>query len=157
MWRYLVGAVAALLLAGAGVLLFKGSARSPVLPAAPQALSQAGAGDDALPAALPEASPKTREEKRFNRYDKDRNGAITREEYLASRRKAYARLDTDRDGRLSFEEWSVKTLQKFATADADRSGAMNATEFLSTAVKRKAQTAPRCACPAADKADGDEN
>ena len=51
---------------------------------------------------LPRALPKTREQKRFGRYDKDRDGAITRDEYLASRRKAYAKLDTNGDGRLSF-------------------------------------------------------
>jgi hypothetical protein len=156
MWRYLVGAVAALLLAGAVVLLFKGNAREPLLPAAPQALVEEQGGDEGSSIALPEASQKTREEKRFNRYDKDKNGAITREEYLASRRKAFARLDTDRDGRLSFDEWSVKTIQKFVAADADRSGAMNAKEFLTTAVKRTPHVAPKCVCPAAKEAEGDD-
>ena len=31
---------------------------------------------------------KTREERRFGRHDKDKNGAISRDEYLAQRRKA---------------------------------------------------------------------
>jgi hypothetical protein len=143
MWRYLVGAVAALMLAGAGMLLFGARAeRDAVLPAQP--VRTAAQADDPLPAAMPEASPKTREQKRFGRYDKDRDGAITRDEYLASRRKAYARLDTDRDGRLSFDEWSAKTSAKFAAADRDRSGAMTAAEFVATAVKRTARTPAKC-------------
>ena len=146
MWRYLVGAVAALLLAGAGVMLFKGSAREPVLAAMPAALAQADGGGD-LPDTIPEASAKTREQKRFGRLDKDRNGTITREEYFANRRKAYAKLDVDHDGKLSFDEWGVKALQKFQTADADHNGALVATEFATTAVKRKARAAPKCVCP----------
>ncbi|MES2755483.1 MAG: EF-hand domain-containing protein [Pseudomonadota bacterium] len=146
MWRYLVGAVAALLLAGAGVLLIKGSpARGPALPAMPATVGQ----DEApLPDEAPAATAKTREQRRFNRYDKDRDGAITRDEYLVARRKAYARLDTNGDGRLSFDEWGVKAIGKFATADADKSGAMNAKEFATTAVKRKPKAAVKCVCPA---------
>lgn len=147
MWRYLVGGLAALLLAGAGLMLFRGTAREPILPAMPAGLIQDEAGG-ALPDTAPEATPKTREQKRFNRYDKDRDGAITRDEYLANRRKAYARLDTNGDGRLSFDEWGVKAVAKFQTADADKSGAMNAGEFATTAVKRKAKVQPKCVCPA---------
>jgi Ca2+-binding EF-hand superfamily protein len=101
---------------------------------------------------VPEASPKTREEKRFGRYDKDRNGAITRDEYLVSRRKAYAKLDGDGDGRLSFDEWATKTTTKFAGADRDKSGSMNAAEFATTAVKRK--PARRAPCPPAQAEEG---
>ena len=144
MWRYLAGAVAALMLAGAGMLLFGARARTDaVLPAAPAQTEQAETGE-ALPAAMPEASAKTREEKRFGRYDKDRDGKVTRDEYLASRRKAYAKLDMDHDGKLSFDEWSVKTLTKFATADRDKSGAMSAPEFATTAVVRKTKAVVKC-------------
>lgn len=152
MWRYLVGGLAALLLAGAGMMLFRGTAREPVLPAMPQSLMQDEAGGD-LPDTAPEASPKTREQKRFNRYDKDRDARITRDEYLANRRKAFAKLDTNGDGRLSFDEWGVKAAQKFATADADKSGAMDAKEFATTAVKRKVRVQPKCVCPAAAESD----
>ncbi len=146
MWRYLAGAVAALLLAGGGILLFNGRAASDrLLPAAP---SVAPASDGAaLPDAAPEASDKTREEKRFGRYDKDRNSAISRDEYLANRRKAYARLDTNHDGTLSFDEWAVKATTKFAAADADHNGAMSPAEFATTAVKRRPATKAKCACP----------
>lgn len=138
MWRYLVGGLAALVLVAAGVVLFNRSGRSvAALPAAPQALAQTGTDDAALPDTAPAASDKTREQKRFSRYDKDQNAAVTREEYLAPRRKAFAKLDLNHDGQLSFDEWAVKTEAKFAAADADKSGAMNAVEFAATAPKRR--------------------
>lgn len=158
MWRYLVGGLAALLLSGAGWLLFFGEARSDstaraatILPAMPQ--SGAPTVDDA-PVELPEAPERTREQKRFDRYDKDRDARITREEYLLSRRKAFAKLDLDRDERLSFDEWSAKTAKRFADADADRSGALNATEFATTKPKRKTAR-PSCVCPASTARDDD--
>ena len=146
MWRYLAGGVAGVLMIAAGWLLFNGRARTEaVLPAPPQQTVAIGSdGAAPLPDIVPEASAKTREEKRFGRYDKDRNGAITREEYLASRRKAYAKLDTNGDGKLSFDEWAIKATTKFATADRDRSGAMDAPEFATTAVKRSARPRPNC-------------
>ena len=154
MWRYLVGGLAALALVAAGVLLFNRSSRSvAALPAAPLALAQT-AEDGALPDSVPQASDRTREQKRFDRYDKDRNGAVTREEFLANRRKAYAKLDTNHDGTLSFDEWAIKAETKFAVADADKSGAMNTTEFATTAVKRKPPRVRRdCPPPAPTKAD----
>lgn len=146
MWRYLAGGVAALLMVAAGWLLFgsRAGSESP-LPPAPRASSgqpQGRAGS--LPDMVPEATAKTREDRRFGRYDKDRDGQVGREEYLASRRKAFARLDTNGDGRLAFEEWSAKTLTKFAGADKDRSGAMSPAEFATTAVKRSTRPRPNC-------------
>lgn len=150
MWRYLVGGLAALALAGAGMLVFNRNARSVVaLPLASPAAAQAGAAA-ALPASVPEASDKTREQKRFDRYDKDRDGKVTREEYLAARRKAFAKLDVNRDGTLSFDEWAVKAEGKFGAADADKSGAMTPVEFATTAVKRKPPRIRRD-CPPAPK------
>ncbi|WP_019516856.1 EF-hand domain-containing protein [Sphingomonas sp. Mn802worker] len=158
MWRYLVGGLAALLLSGAGWLIFlndksgDATARAAtILPAMTQA--SAPQADD-VPADLPAAPERTREQKRFDRYDKDRNAKITREEYLLSRRKAFAKLDLNRDGQLSFDEWSAKTAKRFADADADRSGALNATEFATTKPKRKSKR-PVCACPAASPRDDD--
>jgi hypothetical protein len=146
MWRYLAGGVAALLMIAAG-WLFMGSARTqPVLPPAPdRAVSADGDAAAPLPDRVPEASAKTREEKRFSRYDKDRDGLVAREEYLASRRKAFAKLDANGDGRLTFDEWAVKTTAKFTGADKDRSGGLTPAEFATTAVKRTAR--PRCVCP----------
>lgn len=160
MWRYLAGAGGALALAGAGVMIFSGHAtQRPLLPAAPLAAVAAadeGGGDEqTLPDTVPAATAKTREEKRFGRYDKDKNGSVTRDEYLVSRRKAYAKLDRDGNGQLSFDEWAVKAETKFAAADGDKSGAMTATEFATTAVKRKKARA-RVNCPPAQAAPAEE-
>ncbi|MFA5968940.1 MAG: histidine kinase [Sphingomonas sp.] len=152
MWRYLVGAVGALLLAGAGVLMFRSDAAPrPMLALANPAAMGVDSGE--LPDEVPTATAKTREQKRFNRYDKDRDGKVTRDEYLLSRHKAYARLDTNHDGVLQFDEWSAKTEAKFATADADHSGILTPAEFATTAVKRKARIAKGCP-PAKDDEEG---
>jgi hypothetical protein len=157
MWRYFAGAGAAVLLMLAGMFLFRGSAASEFkLPAAP-ARAAAAAPEEPLPEDAPKASAKTREQKRFDRFDKDRNDAVTREEYLLSRRKAYAKLDANHDGRLDFDEWAVKTTTKFAGADADKSGALTRTEFLATAPKPRAGAKPRCVCPAAPAKDEAED
>lgn len=154
MWRYFAMAGAALLLGLAGFFLFRSSSVSALkLPAAPAARAATAAAEDPpLPAEAPRASDRTREQKRFDRYDKDRNDAVTREEYLLSRRKAYARLDANRDGRLDFDEWAAKTTIKFAGADADKSGTLSRAEFVATAPKVRAAARPRCACPAAPAA-----
>ncbi len=143
MWRYWAGGGAGLAAVAAGAILWMGreTPSGATLPARPAPLAEEQA---ALPDTVPEASAKTREEKRFGRYDKDRDGRITRDEYLASRRKAYAKLDTDGDGKLSFDEWAAKTNGKFATADADKSGTMSAAEFATTAVKRKPARPVKC-------------
>ncbi|WP_298673430.1 EF-hand domain-containing protein [uncultured Sphingomonas sp.] len=152
MWRYAVGGVAALLMVAAGWMLFHGNAaREPALPPPPLA-SRVQVDDEAAPG-VPEASDRTREQKRFDRYDKDRDGRITREEYLASRRKAFAKLDTNGDGRLSFEEWAVKPITKFADADRDRSGTLDRGEFATTAPKRRPK--PKCVCAPAPAAAED--
>lgn len=144
MWRYLAGGGALLSVAAAGFFLIGGNARPvSVLPAQPQqavAAAEAPIGESEVPA----ASPATREQKRFHRYDKDRNNSITREEYLVARRKAFAKLDRNGDGRLDFDEWAVKATTKFAAADADKSGTMNPAEFATTAVKRKAPLRAKC-------------
>lgn len=158
MWRYVVGAAALALLIGAGWLLLQGdrpsefAARAATLtPAMPAAVPQ---DDDQVPVTLPEAPERTREQKRFDRYDKDRDAKITRDEYLLSRRKAFVKLDLNHDGQLSFDEWSAKTAKRFADADADQSGALTATEFATTKPKRKTRR-PACACPAAPTRDDD--
>ena len=160
MWRYLAGGLAALALVAAGVMLFNRNGRVvAALPAAPLALAQTA--DGALPDSVPEASDRTREQKRFDRYDKDRNGSVTRDEYLLARHKAYAKLDANHDGTLSFDEWAIKAETKFAMADKDKSGAMTNAEFATTAVKRKPPRVRRdCPPPSAAKAetsDGEES
>lgn len=149
MWRYLVGGIGGVAMVAGGWLMWSGaspSARAAIALSSPAIAATTAAAPQDVPAVLPEAPERSREQKRFDRYDKDRDARITREEYLASRRKAFAKLDTDGDGRLSFDEWSIKTRERFATADRDRSGTLTAAEFATTAPKRKPPR-PACRCP----------
>ena len=135
MARFLAGAAACFLLITGAFLLWQGRAQAPPLlpvapPAAPCQPSMVVAR--AIPQA-PEATAKSREEKRFSRADKDKNGTIAREELLEPRRKAYAKLDGNRNGALSFDEWAVTTLDKFGGADKDRSGTLTPVEYATTA------------------------
>ncbi|MFZ5746102.1 MAG: EF-hand domain-containing protein [Pseudomonadota bacterium] len=159
MWRYLVGAVAALLLAAAGIFLFRGTAATePHLPVQAEAAPAVEHGEEAAEAVpVPRAAARTREQKRFDRYDKDRDDRVTRDEYLASRRKAFAKLDTNGDGKLSFDEWAIRTTTKFAGADKDKSGALSRSEFATTAPKPRAKAAPKCSCPPAATHAPDED
>ena len=147
MRRYLAGVASALLLVAAGVFLFRSSAlgETPAQQTPQRPVIAADQEDRAVSDPLPEAAPRTREQRRFGRYDKDDDGNVTRDEYLASRRKAFAKLDANGDGRLSFDEWATRTTQKFAAADRDRSGGLSAAEFTATAVKRRVPA--RIACP----------
>lgn len=148
MWRYLVGGAGALILAGVGVFVVsgRGPLPKPLLAVAPVEAA-ADVPQETGDVAAPQASAKTREQKRFGRYDKDKNGVITKVEYLTARHKAFARLDTNGDGALSFDEWAIKITTKFATADANRDGAMTPAEFETTAPKRPAKPKAKCVCP----------
>lgn len=144
MWRYLIGAASMLALVAAGFFLSRQMAQSEVpLPVQPAYAAEA-TGD---PPAAPRADEASKEEKRFNRYDRDRNGAVGREEFLLSRQKAFAKLDANGDGRLSFDEYAVKSVARFAKADADKSGGLNRSEFASTRPVRKAKPQPKADCP----------
>ncbi len=159
MWRYVTGAIAALLITMAGTLLWSSLAgtKSDIGPVPSEANAAMGPVDVTAPL---EASEKTREQRRFSRYDADQNGAVSRDEFLLSRRKSYARLDLDGDGKLSFEEYAVKTTKKFASSDRDHTGALTQAEFLSTRVARKSLPKGNCPPPlpgpvAADAGDDD--
>lgn len=150
MWRYVAGGVAALAMTVAGWLIFQGQARPDgPLPSRPRPAASAAtvaAATEGEPQ-LPAAPERTREQKRFDRYDRNRDASVAREEFLAPRRKAFAKLDANGDGRLTFDEWAVKTGQRFASADRDASGALTAAEFATTRPKPR-QPRARCACPA---------
>ena len=146
MARFIAGAAACLLFVTGAFLLWQGRAQdASILPVAPAAV----AGQPSMVVAgsvpqAPEATAQSREQKRFSRADKDRDGKIAKEELLAPRRKAYAKLDADGNGALSFDEWATKTLTKFGGADKDRTGWLTAAEYATTAPpppKKK-----RCVC-----------
>jgi len=157
MWRYWVGALAALVLVVGGVSYWRSTAAAKhQLPGAPHAKAKSDEAEDIdTPPQPPAADDKTREQKRFSRADHDKNGIISRDEYLVARHRNFAKLDVNNDGVLSFDEYAVKAEDKFAKADADRSGGLNPTEFATTRVERK--TRPTCACVKQDGGKGDEN
>lgn len=146
MGRFVAGVASAVLLMAAGAFLWQGlnSPASAIPEPPPASNAPLGLADVSAPL---EATEKTREEKRFSRYDKDKNGAVSRAEYLLSRQKAYAKLDTNGDGRLSFDEYSVKTTAKFAKADGDGTGLLTPAEFLTTRVVRKSSVSKNCPPP----------
>ena len=146
MTRFLAGAAAALLLVTGAFFIWQGRAQAPeVLQARPPAATiQPGQELAPIPAA-PSADPKSKEEKRFARADKDDNGRITLAELVEPRRKPFAKLDVNGDGKLSFEEWAVKTIDKFEGADADKNKALTPAEFATTAPKPK-KAKPACSC-----------
>lgn len=145
MTRFFAGAAACLLLVTGAFLLWQGQAQdAPMLPDAPAARSDRPSMVVGGVPVAPQATARSREQKRFSRADKDKDGRIAREELLGARRKAYAKLDTDGNGSISFEEYAVKTIDKFGGADKDRSGWLTPAEYASTAPpppKKK-----RCSC-----------
>ena len=155
MWRYLVGMAAGVLLVVGGLLVWQNTAvATHVAPLLPQRLAATVAqGDDAVPDP-PQASEKTREQKRFSRYDHDKDGKVSRDEFLAARRRAFAKLDLNGDGRLSFDEYAVKGEKRFADADGNHDASLDAAEFATTRLVRKAKPNPRC--PPVAPAHGDE-
>lgn len=123
----------------------------PVVPVPPDVVAAVGAAEP-LVAPTSSVTPADREARRFARYDRDRDAVVSRDEYLAARRKAFARLDRDGDGRLGFEEFATATARKFARADRDANGRLAAAEFAATAVKRRARAAVTEAAPCGPEA-----
>lgn len=151
MRRYLTSGLAMLMLVVALIFWWRSASQAEdavVSPPLPATLAPAASTDRP-----PQATEKTREEKRFARYDKDKNGRIASDEYLLARRKIFAKLDVNGDGRLEFEEYAAKTVAKFAAADADRSGILTSAEFATTRVVRKRSAASNCACPPSAKGE----
>jgi len=154
MMKFAAGAAGILLLLTAGLFLWIGAqgqdipipAAPPPQPAEPDALPEAVLDDEMAgpaPPTPPKAYKASREELRFNRYDRNRDEIITRLEMMSSRTDAFRKLDRDGNNLLTFEEWAVATSDKFVGADSDRNGQLTRTEFRSTRPKR---SAPRCKC-----------
>ena len=81
-----------------------------------------------------------REARRFRRADRDKDGTVSQEEFLASRRKSFNRLDKNRDGHLSFEEYAASTTARFVAADRNADRKLNRSEFAETATTRPASS-----------------
>ncbi len=151
MGRIILGVLIGLAFAGLGLFWWQG--RAEVEAAAPPAPPPAKAAKETLPIANvagmrgappPEAPDLTREQKRFFRYDRNRDLRITRNEMLATRADAFRKLDADGNNLLTFEEWAVATSNRFKGADANGDGELTPAEFATTAPKAK--TRPACHC-----------
>jgi hypothetical protein len=156
--RLLTGiGVAALLTAGAVAIWRYAAPQQPESsgPAAPTPDSMA-AQIAATPAIAPaNAAPAEpdREARRLSRTDKNKDGIVSRPEFLASRQRAYDKLDLNKDGRLSFEEYAARTIGRFDVADADRNGQLSAGEYATTAQPRRAPSRPADCPPCEPDAD----
>jgi len=158
MLRSLAGAAACfLLMTGAFLLWQSRAAEAPGLPEAPppRLASALPFSGKAQVLRAPEASPRSREERRFSRADKNKDGRIESEEILGARRKAFAKLDANGNGALSFEEWANKTIGKFQGADKDRSGFLTPAEYATTAPPPPKRKLCSCSTPANYAANDD--
>ena len=154
--RVILGAFSALLLVGLGLFWIQGRAQVEEGAPPPEPESAEEAIDpDALPVAdvsditgpePPEASELTREQRRFFRYDRNRDLKITRNEMLSTRTDAFRRLDTDGNNLLTFEEWAITTSSRFAEMDANEDNELTQAEFATSAPKPRAATRPSCNC-----------
>ncbi len=151
----IVGVFGGLVLSGVGMFWWQGRAQvEQNAPPPPQVEEVAEVAPDELPEvdpgnmvgpAPPEASELTREERRFLRYDRNRDRKITRNEMLSSRSDGFRRLDIDGNNLLTFEEWAVTTSDRFAEMDADADLELTQAEFATSAPKpRKKKPACRC-------------
>ena len=155
MKKFAAGAAGILLLMTAGLFLWIGAqgqdvpipaAPPPPQPAEPEGLPEAELDAQTVgpaPPTPPKAYKASREEMRFNRYDRNRDEIITRLEMMSSRTDAFRKLDKDGNNLLTFEEWAVATSDKFAGADKDGNSQLTRTEFRTTRPKR---SKPRCKC-----------
>lgn len=148
MGRFLAGVASCLLLVSGAVMLWQGRAQeAPPAPAPEARLAAPIAPAPMTLAPIPEApsaNPKSREEKRFGRADKNDDGRITLAELVEPRRKAFAKLDRNANGSLSFEEWGYKTIEKFEDANGNKDGWLTPAEFAATAPKPAKRKS--CAC-----------
>lgn len=151
--RLILGAVSALVLVGVGIFWWQGRAAveegapppmpEPTVSPEGEGLPEADVAGMSGPAP-PEATELTREQRRFFRYDRNRDLKITRREMLSTRTDAFRKLDKDGNNLLTFEEWAVATATRFDNADANRDQELTQAEFATTAPKRSPKK--RCSC-----------
>jgi hypothetical protein len=156
--RILLGALAALLFVAAGVFWWQGRAATERGAPPPEAAFANASRTAELPSAdgrgmrgapPPEAEEVTREQRRFDRFDRNRDSFISRNEMMSSRTAAFRALDTDGNNLLSFEEWAVHTSRRFHAADKDGDQRLTRGEFAATRPKPKGKpdARPPCRCP----------
>jgi len=145
--RFFAGAAAAFLLLTSVFLIWQLRAeQGPGLPAAPAAGTYQASMLAQSPLRAPEASPQDREKRRFSRFDKNKDGKVQADEYLAARHRNFDKLDIDHNGALAFQEYAVKGIEKFDSAGGKK-GWLTPAEFVATA-----PPAPKhktCSCNAA--------
>lgn len=151
--RIVLGAFVALVLVAVGLFWLQG--RAEVEEGAPPPEPLAAASPDVLPsadvagirgAAPPEATDLTREQRRFFRYDRNRDLKISRNEMLSSRTGAFRTLDKDGNNLITFEEFAVTTADRFGGADKNGDGWLSPEEFATTAPAPRPSSSPRCNC-----------
>lgn len=154
MRQVVIGVFVGLVLAGIGTFWWQGRAEVENNAPPPPQLDEEIVDPEALPIvdpgelkgpAPPEASELTREQKRFFRYDRNRDWKITRNEMLSSRSEGFRKLDTDGNNLLTFEEWAVTTAQRFDEMDANANGELTPAEFATSAPKPRRRK-PGCRC-----------
>jgi hypothetical protein len=155
MKQFLAGGGVAILLIGGGFWFWQGQAslKSVIPPPPPAEVLDEGlpVGSDGLFGAAPpgyvkppKAPKASREEVRFNRYDRNRDDIISRVEMLSTRTKDFKKLDKDNNNLLSFEEWAVATAERFSKADGNGNGLVTRVEFAATKPKVKVKATCKC-------------
>lgn len=153
MARIVAGIAAILFIAAGAFLITRGSSAASEnrLEDTPAPAALAEAEEPAALPVIPEipeppaADPLTKEQKRFNRKDKNGDEAIDLSEMVHSRRTRFANLDRDGNGELRFEEWAITTIEKFEEADADGNSLLSRSEYATTAPKPRKKK-PKCSC-----------
>ena len=147
---FITGTLLTLMLLGVGLFWWQGKAQvedaaPPITPlpinteSAVLPLSDPG---DLKGPAPPEATELSKEQRRFFRYDRNRDWRITRSEMLSTRSDGFRKLDKDGNNLLTFEEWAVATVDKFEGADADGNRELSPAEFATT----KPKPVKKCSC-----------
>lgn len=154
MGRVFLGLFLGLILASIGLYWWQAVAQVEELAPPPPEPEEPGPAPDELPTTdpgdmqgptPPEASELTREQRRFFRYDRNRDWRISRNEMLSTRSDAFRALDVDGNNLLTFEEWAVTTANRFDGADEDGDGKLTPKEFATTAPKRSTRRSS-CNC-----------
>lgn len=154
MRQVFLGLSGGLVLAGVGIYWWQAGAQVEETAPPPPEPEVSQPAEDELPLgdpsgmrgpAPPETTELTREEKRFFRYDRNRDREISRNEMLSTRSNAFRKLDKDGNNLLTFEEWAVTTADRFDAADRNGNGKLTPAEFATTAPKRSPKK-PGCRC-----------